>query len=442
MIIGGERMRPRLSMKMQMRTSPQLVLAGELLRVSSAELENRIRRELEENPALEKTNHHSHWESAQKKFNSIHSRPEITALEDTLERTVIREPILARLAAQAALFVSGQDLDTVTTLLYALDAQGYLKDSPEQLTARLGLEQADVERLLPILHQLEPPGIGARDLRECLLIQAHYLQEEGVSCDLLKRVLEESWDDFAEQRWGHVARKLRVSKIEIESVHHFITQNLYPYPLGMMGEDPETPTVLHDPDLIISRRKQDGQVTFSIEIPAAEAFELRLSDGFTRAMEASTFSREEFTTTERDWLQSHLERARLFIGSLQKRWETLRRIVEYVIEYQKEFLECGPSRLKPLTQSMVARALGCHESTVSRAVNAKVVQLPNGRLAPMDVFFDASLSVKAVLRQILADSRKSISDREMTERLAQAGYFVARRTVAKYRAQINQVNSF
>jgi RNA polymerase sigma-54 factor len=315
-----------------------------------------------------------------------------------------------------------------------------LRSSSEQLAAQLRLERADIERLIPVLHELEPPGIGARDLRECLSIQYRYLETQGIHCTPVKEILELAWEDFAAQRWGRVAEKLGITKSELDSARRFIAQNLYPRPLALMSDEGNS-EALHHPDLIILRHKQDEEITFALEVPA-EAFELRLSQSFTRVIAECSAGEEELSTQERDWLALHLERARLFITSLQKRWETLRRIGEFIIEFQKGFLEGGTSHLKPLTQAMVANALGCHESTVSRAVNNKVVQLPNGHLVPMEIFFDASLPVKAALQQILADSQRAISDREMTERLAQAGYSVARRTVTKYRAQINQVGGF
>jgi RNA polymerase sigma-54 factor len=309
------------------------------------------------------------------------------------------------------------------------------------LAADLGLDPADIKRLIPVLHELEPAGIGARDLRECLLIQCRTLEIEGASCVLAKQILEQYWDDFAAQHWERLSKRLGVPKAELEEVRHFIAQSFNPHPLAMMDDDPGTPASLHNPDLIVSRHNLDGNSVFSLEIPAIEAFELRLSHSFTDVIEEDSAG-EQASIQERAWMQMHLERARLFIASLQQRWETIRRIGEYIIEFQRDFLENGPSHLRPLTQARVAHALGCHESTVSRALNNKIIQLPNGRLVPMEVFFDASLPIKAALRQILADSQRSLSDREMSERLAQAGYPVARRTVAKYRAQINQVNSF
>jgi RNA polymerase sigma-54 factor len=443
-------------MKMQLRITPQLVLAGELLRVSGVELERRIRQELAENPALEQMDQHSardeSWDKSMCRYTDIHlqrksdlvhdQRDLLSPPEESLERMAGRESVIDQLTAQARVLVDREDLEAVTALLYALDVHGYLRDSPEQLADHLSLELADIERLIPVLHELEPPGIGARDLRECLLIQCRDLEREGMSCALVRQALEQCWEDFAAQRWERVARKLGISRTEFETVRCFIAQNFYPHPLALMKDDPGISTALNRPDMIISRYRRGEEIAFSLEIPAAEAFELRLSNGFNRVMEDCSSGDREISIQEREWVQSQLERARLFIASLQKRWETLRRIGEYIIDFQRDFLERGPSHLRPLTQARIASDLECHESTVSRAVNDKIVQLPDGRLVSVEVFFDASLPVKAALRQILAESRKSISDREMSERLAQAGYPVARRTVAKYRAQINQVNSF
>jgi RNA polymerase sigma-54 factor len=435
-------------MKMQVRTSPQLVLAGELLRASGADLENRVHQEIRDNPALELNHEQAYMGNSPSKVIQLQTGTRsrerrspieydsgLPTFEDQLEKLAHREPVIDQLIAQAALLVNRADLETVTAMLYAIDSDGYLRVSSEDLSTQLGLEQVEIERLIPILHELEPPGIGARDLRECLLIQCRYLQTNGVHCGVVKRVLEEAWDDFTAQHWDRIAKRLRIRRTELEGTIHFISQNLNPHPLALIDHEPEASTRLHQPDLIISPKENEND--FSLEIPAAAAFDLHISDGFTQLFRELSPVGEELSSQDRIWIQGHLSRARLFILSLQKRWETLRRIGEYLIQFQHAFLKNGPSNLKPLTQAMVAHALNCHESTVSRAVQNKVVQLPTGRLVAMEVFFDASLPIKAAIKQMMAESHKSMSDREMSERLAQVGYSVARRTITKYRAQLS-----
>ncbi|MBP1693338.1 MAG: rpoN, partial [Chloroflexi bacterium] len=131
-----------------------------------------------------------------------------------------------------------------------------------------------------------------------------------------------------------------------------------------------------------------------------------------------------------------MERARLFIASVEQRWSTLRCIGEYLLEYQRDFFERGPAALHPLTRAQLAAELGCHESTVSRAVSEKILQTPEGRLMPLATLFDATLPVKAAIQRLLSEQPGRLSDQEIAGHLQAQGWPVARRTVAKYRSQM------
>jgi RNA polymerase sigma-54 factor len=173
-----------------------------------------------------------------------------------------------------------------------------------------------------------------------------------------------------------------------------------------------------------------------LEIPDAEQYELRVCAPFADALRSNGNGRSALLPAERAWIKFYVDRAHLFIRALQQRWVTLRRIGEYLLAYQGEFLEHGPRLLKPLTRTRVAGALDFHESTVSRAVQDKIAQLPDGRLIPLRDFFDDSLAVKEAMRQVLANAHRPLSDREITECLRAEGICLARRTVTKYRAQL------
>jgi RNA polymerase sigma-54 factor len=140
---------------------------------------------------------------------------------------------------------------------------------------------------------------------------------------------------------------------------------------------------------------------------------------------------------ERLWIKIHIDQASLIIDALRQRWETLRRIGEFLIEYQMDFLNYGPLYLKPLTRVVVAQNLNIHESTVSRAVSNKLIQLPDGRLNPLSSFFDSSLAAKEAIRFLIRDNAKRLCDREIAEGLQAKGMNLSRRTVTKYRQEIN-----
>jgi RNA polymerase sigma-54 factor len=364
------------------------------------------------------------------------------AFDDAEEQLAARPSATERLAAQAALLVDPGDLDIVVYLLGCLDSHGYLRASSEALAGELGVSRAAVERAMRALHELEPPGIGARDVRECLLIQCARLESQGADGELTRRILAEAWDDFVSQRWEAAARKLGVTKKEIENARRFVANNLYPYPLLMLEDATDGHELFPYVDLIVHREAHGHSVSYSLEIPGAEEFELRVSPGFESALGAGADDGNALLPGERAWIRTHLERARLFMAALNRRWATLRRIGEYLVAYQADFMEHGWRHLKPSTRARLAQALGLHESTVSRAVADKTMQLPDGRLVLLSDLFDNSLAAKEAMRNLLAAAPKALSDHEIADHLQAEGISLARRTVAKYRHQLNIPSSY
>jgi RNA polymerase sigma-54 factor len=233
-----------------------------------------------------------------------------------------------------------------------------------------------------------------------------------------------------------VARKLNVTPDKVDAARWYITQNLYPYPLSLFDSEGGGPTVYARPDVIIQRGSCATCGVYHVEIPGSNDNTLGVSSEFEYALRARSGGEHALSADDTAWIQLHLGRARLFIASLRQRWSTLRRICEYLATYQAEFLEHGPRHLQPLTRAAVGAALGMHESTVSRAIRDKVVQLPDGRLMLLADFFDGSLAAKAAIQELLAACTTNLSDREIAADLARQGLPLARRTVAKYREQL------
>ncbi len=426
-------MRASLSqgMHVQTRASQQIILAGEMLEAGTAELEALLRREMADNPALELRGE-LQLARLRSRLRSDTGRGYSFAqpLDDLEERLPAGQPALEQLAAQLALLARPQERRPALLLLYSLDEHGYLRREPGELAAELGLGLEEVERLVSLLHSLEPAGIGARCLRECLVLQCRALAEDGLDCAIPLRILQEAWEDLAAGRWQSIARRLRLEPAAVEAARRFITGRLSPHPLRLVPDRADGPDLLGPPDLIIRRQVQGDPAQYAVEIPGAEAFELRISAAFNRALAVMPES------PQKDWTRAQIERARLAIHSLGQRWTTLERIASFLIEYQSAYLAQGKAQLRPLTRSAVAAALGLHESTVSRAVAGKVAQLPNGRLAPLSEFFDQSLPLKEALLQLVDETDAALSDRQLAELLAARGLPVARRTVAKYRSQL------
>jgi RNA polymerase sigma-54 factor len=283
------------------------------------------------------------------------------------------------------------------------------------------------------LHQLEPPGIGARDIRECLLLQCTDLEARGFDCKAARQILSAAWEPFVNQRWASVAKLTGLAHQDIEAARQFMHDNLYPYPLLMVPDVADDNDQLAYPDLVI--RHTDGTGRFTVEVPAAHAYQLTINPAFRMVTHTEGVTDSALVAHEHEWIAQSIERARTFIHALDQRYTTLRRIGEFLVEYQSDFLQRGPKYLRPLTRSEAARQLDLHESTLSRAVSDKVVQLPGGKLIELDDLFDGSLAAKAVLRE-LVNSDGTLSDRELALRLQSASFNLSRRTVAKYRAQL------
>jgi len=419
--------RAALRMQVRIKTGQQLILAGEMLEAGTVELEQMLRRELDENPALEivgdlAAGMRRSWESERRAAGGVTDRG--APLDELDERRPAGQPALQLLAGQLRLLVDKDERGPALLLLYSLDERGYLPDEPQALAAELGIDPVLAKRLVGAIQALEPAGLGARNLRECLLLQCRALEEAGQGCAVARRILEAAWDDASAGRWERGARRLRLDADELQVARAFIARRLHPHPLQLAPCELDPAPRLGPPDVIF-HRQAGPEIRFIAELPMADAFDLRISRAFGRALATLPGG------AQRDWTAAQVERARLVVQSLRQRWITLERIAAYLAEFQRDYLETGKTALKPLTRSAAAAALGLHESTVSRSVAGKVAQLPNGRLVELAEFFNSNQPLKAALQQLLEGSPGLLSDRQLSEMLAARGFMVARRTVAK-----------
>jgi RNA polymerase sigma-54 factor len=434
----------------QITVTAQTVLASTLLRLSSADVEEAIRREVAENPALEFVEPNSTrertpverpsrpeddpgWDSGSRRgFAAAREWDDL----DPLERVAAAQSPLEQVQSQARLNVPAADLDIVSYLIQSLDEHGFLKIPEADLARELGVPRERVLRGIAWLQKLDPPGIGARDLRECFLLQCAHLTALGMDCSLVSLMLHSAWDCFTQQRWGCVLKRIKISRAQIDGILQFMRANLYPFPLALLAKDPDRETALTRPDLIVRRNPRTGDARFSVEVVAATMPGLRISSTYRLSAETMPDEAPPLAPAEREWVCQAIERARHFINALDQRRATLRRIGEFVVTWQDGFFEHGPAHLKPLTRAAVAKALGVHESTVSRAVSDKILQLPNGRLIEFSDLFDRSLAAKEAIRQLIRTSGGPLSDRAITVQLQARSFGIARRTVTKYRAQL------
>jgi RNA polymerase sigma-54 factor len=415
----------KTTLSQQMRLTTQMVLSNNLLRLSREEFEEAIASELASNPALEGA-------GLRRAHANVPNRDD----GDWLERVASSKSAVEQLLDQARLIAPSDDLPIMTYLIYALDDRGFLTVPEDELAGDLHISPERAKRNIAWLRQLDPPGIGARDVRECFLLQCCHLETQGCDCKTVCRILDMAWDDLLHQQWKRIAEKSGLSEREVLDAFSFIQHNLCPYPLSLLVDTLDESSVLPYPDIIIHRNPPGSHDQFSVEVPAAGAFELRVNPAFRQTAYASARVESGLAPAQREWIQQAMEHARLYVQAVEHRWSTLSRIAQFLVEYQADFFQCGPRHLKPLTRTEIAQRLGLHESTISRAVSDKVLQLPNGRLIPLGDLFDRSLAAKEAIRQLVAESSEPLSDREIAQRLECQSFQLSRRTIAKYREQL------
>ncbi|HEX6122583.1 MAG TPA: RNA polymerase factor sigma-54 [Ktedonobacterales bacterium] len=328
-------------------------------------------------------------------------------------------------------------------LIGSLDSHGYVTVSASEAAETLRVPECRVLRVLSALQTLDPPGIGARNLRECLLIQIRVFEERGEAPTLVRGLVEHHLRELGEHRFAEIAREMGVASTEVKRAWHFIRTNLNPFPAHAFGAG-DVPGlgltngaergVIIRPDVVI-RRTESG---FEAEVIERRRFRFGVNSIYRdlyREAKAHKVAPSELGEAGRQHIRQYVTRARFFMACMRQRWETLSIISNALIEFQYDFLDQGVRHLRPLTRGELAAHVDLHESTVSRATANKFVLLPEGRTIPFDDFFDGSLAAKDVLRELIAeeDPAHPLSDEDLAALLNERGLHLARRTVAKYR---------
>ena len=334
--------------------------------------------------------------------------------------------------------VTPEDFPIAEYLIGNLDSHGYLQVSIEDVASTLRVECERVAAVLALLQMQEPVGIGARDLRECLLIQLRWFREQGNAQPLAEQLVDQYLAQLGEHRFAEIAREVHVPSAHVRQAWQFIRMNLNPFPAhayessagGSAGA--QAHTTLVRPDVVI-RRAEEG---FEAEVVENKKYRFWVNPTYHHLVKH--LDPQKSSEEDRQHIRQYTSRAQFFIECIQQRWETLKKISDALVEYQYEFLEKGVRSLRPLTRGELAGKVGLHESTISRATANKFVLLPEGRTVPFDDFFDASLRAKDTLRELIAaeDPKHPLSDEELAALLSDRGLVVARRTVAKYRESL------
>jgi RNA polymerase sigma-54 factor len=457
-----------LSGSQQLRVSPRLVAASYILELSSQELQQQIANELNDNPALElvdvptcpacgselqgkvcpwciqrQRSEDSPRDSVEDLNAGMYEDPpppssqRLTDEEfDPLTQVASEETLAERLMSELGAILDDEDMPIADYLVGSLDDKGYLSTSVEEAAYDLDVSEARVKQVLAQLQSQEPIGIGARNLHECLLIQLAYLDVLGVRQPYAREIIESYLVELGEHKFGKIAHELKISPETVSDVWEFVKSKLNPHPAHGFSatntRDRDTRAMYILPDVIIAK----GESDFEVEVVESRRFMLRVNPMYTR-ISSELPKNGALSSEEKRHVQQYVGRAKLFIANINQRRQTIHNITTCLVEKQRDFLTSGVRHLRPLSRAAVAAELGIHESTVSRATAAKYVMLPDGEVIPFSHFFTPSLSVKDIIKEMIEKEGRPLTDAQIAERLRERGIEIARRTVAKYRMQLD-----
>ncbi len=317
-------------------------------------------------------------------------------------------------------------------LLTHLDEDGLLTTTVLEVSRYTHALPSEVEKVKRLIQHADPIGVGSNTTTEALLIQLEILRETEDVPETAERVIQEGMSELSHHQYAELAHKLGVSLKQVTSAAKFIGDNLNPFPARSHWGDVRQPVnegteVYHQPDIIINYLNDDPTKPLMVEIIMPTSGTLQVNPLFKEAIKQAT------ADTKAD-LKGDLEKASLFVKCLQQRNHTIERLITKVVGIQREYILNGEKYLRPVTRAQISRELEVHESTISRAVANKAVQLPNRRIVPLAAFFDRSMNVRSELKEIVQNEKSPLSDSDLVELLSKRGYEVARRTVAKYRS--------
>jgi RNA polymerase sigma-54 factor len=441
----------------QQRMVPKLMAVSAVLVLPLPQLEARIEEELHSNPALEREEvycgrcgaevtgavcgncgHVPGEPLGEELFPAPRSNPdeEFDPVAHVSAEVSLQEFLLLQLAAQN---LKGRRRQLAEYLVGCVDPRGYLTCDLQEAASRFRLSLRVAEEVLALVQSFEPPGVAARTVEECLLLQLRVLDPTPHNRLAQRLIAEGLLGELARGQYGKLAQRLGISPQEAREVHQYIRRNLYPYPADRyeaerFGGGRLKPQEVPRPDAAIVRTPQG----YAVEVMGSPTMGLRVNEVYRDLYLRARKHPEEFAPNAAQHIHEYVTRAKLFIETVKRRNWTLKAILEAIVEVQREFLDSGPRHLKPLTMATVAARVGVSESTVSRALDGKYVLLPNGRVVSCEVFFDASLPVKERIRQLIQeeDPDQPLTDREIALRLRREGIPIARRTAAKYREEV------
>jgi len=465
-----------LNLKLSQKLSPQQIQLMKLIQLPTQAFEQRLKEEMNENPALETGNEEEEYDKEEyddEEYDDYEDNENINTEEINIDeylsndetpdyKTQVnnyseeeRESPLAApisfhqdLINQLNTFILNDDeRDIAEFLVGSIDDMGYIRRSIQDIVDDMAFTQAiytdekSVEKMMNVIHELEPSGVGARDLQECLLLQLkHKTPTEYVA--MATDIIENQYDAFIKKHYDKLIQKYNVSNEQLKKAIHEI-EKLNPKPGGAFtGNNKITENVV--PDFAI--RIVDGELELTLNGRNAPA--LHVSKDYQVMMQTYKESRDK-SNSQKDavqFIKQKLDSAKWFIDAIRQRQETLYVTMNAIMHYQEEyFLDGDETKMKPMILKDIADLVGLDISTVSRVANSKYVETPYGTKLIKEFFSEAmkndqgedvsTLEIKKILQNTIEeeDKHKPLPDDRLAEILKEKGYPIARRTIAKYR---------
>lgn len=478
----------KLQQKLLQKLSPQQIQLMKLLQVPTVALEQRIKEEMEENPALEDASEEElapdenqgreeeENKSGEDGENELQDDefdlqeyidddyiPEyrLTAnnksADDDADRREIpfassisfHETLVTQLGLRK---LRGQQFEIGKYIIGNIDEAGYLKREPDAMVNDLAFSMnittnvTEVMTLIKLIQEFDPPGVGARDLQECLLIQLRRIEEPGEAVAHAMLILARYFDEFIKKHYDKITKRMGITDDQLKAAYDEILK-LNPKP-GNSMTDSSRATHYIVPDFIITNT--EGQLELTLN--ARNAPELRINRSYQNMIEGMAASKKKLSLSEKDtlvFIKQKIDSARWFIDMIKQRQNTLLNTMQAIMEYQQDYFLTGDeTRIKPMILKDIAEIVNMDISTVSRVANSKYVQTPYGTFL-LKSFFSESMQtesgeevstreVKKILLDCVAaeDKSKPVTDESLMQILKDKGYTIARRTVAKYREQL------
>jgi RNA polymerase sigma-54 factor len=462
-----------LHMKQQIVMTQRLQQALKLLQVPTLELEQILRTELQGNPLLEEVERDEESDEDSSENQEEEAAP--SEAETTVEVTgedvdwdeYFKDGFRGAAAEQGfddddqlerppAYIPSGQEhlleqlhlsvdderqREIGEYIIGCLNGDGFLAAPLSEIAAYFETDEEEVEAVLVLVQGFDPPGVAARDLPECLLLQ---LAARGLSDSLEADVVRDHFEALKNRKFAEIARALHITPGQVQDIAAAIGE-LDPRP-GLSAETEGARAVV--PDLVVEKVDEDGD-QFVVYLNDGNLPRLRVSRAYDDALKDPSSRQDDAAT----FIDEKRRYAEWIIKTIEQRRRTMIKVMEAIVAEQSEFFEKGAIALRPLTLQQVATAIGMHESTVSRVTRQKYVQTPRG-VYPLKYFFSAGLdtdegeevaakAVKLMIQEIVdeEDGRRPLSDKKIADMLGERGLKIARRTVAKYREQLGILNA-